>query len=308
MGDLRLYFSDFFEIDEDIIESYGAINISLINDLPLFIDPFLLFNSEKKEYQKIHQEIISYLLFLQAQAEKFPQPPSGMMDSWFLFPEIKQTWIGFSLDGNSGRGLGMGFALNLHRELQAIFKDFGKETITKSPHLEKLCLISPLVGRDKISDFTTNFAKKYLLEYTSNFATEHLKLPQCCKFNVDKVEFNYETMTWMSKEYYLLCLDDDYVLLTPRDLLTRDNTFINRSDMINNLQKIAPSVEDATIRFELNNYFIYVLSKKKKELSKTEKNRAVTVLIREHPELIDYYIKYKEDHEADATSISKQVV
>ena len=38
MGNIKVYFSDFFEIDEDIIEEYGAINISLINDLPLFID------------------------------------------------------------------------------------------------------------------------------------------------------------------------------------------------------------------------------------------------------------------------------
>ena len=38
---LKIYFSDFFNVDEDIIESYGAVNISLINDMPLFVDPFL---------------------------------------------------------------------------------------------------------------------------------------------------------------------------------------------------------------------------------------------------------------------------
>ena len=64
MGNIKVYFSDFFEIDEDIIEEYGAINISLINDLPLFIDPFLLFNSENPDFQKIHKEMIDYLLFL----------------------------------------------------------------------------------------------------------------------------------------------------------------------------------------------------------------------------------------------------
>ena len=308
MSELKLYFSDFFEINEDVVESYGAINISLINDLPLFIDPFLLFNSEKEEYQKIHQEIIKYLIFLQEQADKFPIPPKGMMESWYQFPEVKQTWIGFSLDGNLGRGLGISFASNLHEGLQTIFKDFGKETITKSPHLEKLCLISPLVGRDKISDFTTNFAKKYLLEYTSVFAVEYLHPSQCKKFNVSKVDFNYETMTWMSREYFLPYIDDDYILLTPRDLLTRDDTFINRSDMISNLQNIAPSIEDSTIRFKLNNYFTNVLPKKKKDMSKNDKNLAATLLIREHPELIDYYVKYKEEKEDEATSISKQVV
>jgi hypothetical protein len=61
-----------------------------------------------------------------------------------------------------------------------------------------------------------------LLEYTANFAVEYLNPSQCKKFNVLKVDFNYETMTWMPREYSLPCFDDDYILLTPRDLLTRD--------------------------------------------------------------------------------------
>lgn len=308
MNDLRLYFSDFFEVDEDIVESYGAVNISLINDLPLFIDPFLLFNSDREQYQKIHQDIITYLLFLQMQAEKFPEAPFGMLLSWYLFPEVKQTWLGFSLSGNTGRGLGRDFAANLHKGLLAVFKDFGKETITKSSHLEKLCLVSNLVGRDKISDFTTHFAKKYLLEYTSEFASRFLNPDQCRIFKVEKVEFNYETMTWKSNEYFLPCLNDDFVLLTPRDLLTRDDTFINKIDMLRNLRNIAPTVEDEMLRFELNNYFVDVLSRKKKEISQTEKDNAAVKLIMEYPELIDYYIKYKEDNKEEATSVSKQLV
>lgn len=50
LNSVKVYFSDFFNIDEDIIESYGAVNISLINDLPLFIDPFLLFNSDHNDF------------------------------------------------------------------------------------------------------------------------------------------------------------------------------------------------------------------------------------------------------------------
>ena len=44
-----VYFSDIFNIDESILEEYGAMNISLLNDIPLFIDPFLLYASEKTE-------------------------------------------------------------------------------------------------------------------------------------------------------------------------------------------------------------------------------------------------------------------
>ena len=39
----HIYFSDFFNIDPEIIDSYGAMDISLINDLPLVIDPFIIF-------------------------------------------------------------------------------------------------------------------------------------------------------------------------------------------------------------------------------------------------------------------------
>lgn len=61
MKDVNIYFSDFNNISEDIIEAYGAVNISLINDIPLFIDPFLLFNSEDENLRLIHDEMISYL-------------------------------------------------------------------------------------------------------------------------------------------------------------------------------------------------------------------------------------------------------
>ena len=151
MNGFRVYFSDFFDVDADIIESYGAVNISLINDLPLFIDPFLLFNSEKSDYQSIHQAIIKYILFLKVGAERYPTASPGMLSAWYRFSEVKQTWLGFSLSGNAGRGLGNDFARDLHAGLLTVFKDFGNEKVPKSPHMEKLCIISDLVGRDKLA-------------------------------------------------------------------------------------------------------------------------------------------------------------
>jgi hypothetical protein len=40
-----------FDIAPAIVDDYGAFNISLINDLPLFIDPFLLFDSDQAKYR-----------------------------------------------------------------------------------------------------------------------------------------------------------------------------------------------------------------------------------------------------------------
>ena len=44
---MEVYFTDVFQLDPQTLDNYGAFNISIINDLPLFIDPFLLFNSER---------------------------------------------------------------------------------------------------------------------------------------------------------------------------------------------------------------------------------------------------------------------
>ena len=59
-----VYFSEIFGVEECVLDDYGAINISLLNDIPLFIDPFLLYASEKPEYKALHEGIIDYLVFL----------------------------------------------------------------------------------------------------------------------------------------------------------------------------------------------------------------------------------------------------
>lgn len=157
---MKIYFSDFFEVNPNELKEYEAFNISLINDLPLFIDPFLIFCSEKEEYQGLHEEILRYLVFLRDKAQEYPILNQGMMKLWYIFPEVKQTYLGFCHEGNGGRGLGKDFAIALHAGLKDIFKDFGEEKVTKSTHIEKLCLIKPKVGRDNISDFVTNLIKE----------------------------------------------------------------------------------------------------------------------------------------------------
>jgi len=67
---VNIYFSDYFRVSTDDLDEYGAFNISLINDLPVFIDPFLLFSSDKDEYEALHQEIIKYITFLREMSDK----------------------------------------------------------------------------------------------------------------------------------------------------------------------------------------------------------------------------------------------
>ena len=51
-----------------LLDRDGIVRHQLVNDLPLFIDPFLLFNSDRSEYQDLHAQIIAYLMFLRDKA------------------------------------------------------------------------------------------------------------------------------------------------------------------------------------------------------------------------------------------------
>jgi hypothetical protein len=110
------YFTETFGVDPDKFDEYGAFDISLVTDLPLFIDPFLLFGSDKEEHNKLHDQIIDYLIFLRNKSMSGPML-AIRLESWYCFPEIKQTWLGFSVSDNGGRGLGRNFAGALNTSL-----------------------------------------------------------------------------------------------------------------------------------------------------------------------------------------------
>ncbi|MDX5982356.1 hypothetical protein SIL77_13925 [Exiguobacterium profundum] len=299
----KVYFSDFFEVDSKVVENYGAFDISLINDFPLFIDPFLLFNSEKTEYQLLHQNIIKYLKFLRDKA-KNEKKSSGMLESWFMFPEIKQNWLGFSKNGNRGSGLGIKFAEAMYSNLNNILSNFGEEKITQSSHLEKICIIKDKVGKDNISDFTTRLIHEFLLNYTQTFAKTHLSSRFVKKVVIDNVRFNYSTEVWERDSFLLPYVNDDYVLLTPIDILTKDETWISKSDLIRNVGLIPNSIDNERLRFQINNYFNIVLPEKP---TIKDKSIALDKVIDEYPEIIDYYIRQKEEHgdDAELSSIEK---
>lgn len=307
---MKLYFSDYFQVREEDLESYGAFNVSLVTDLPLFIDPFLLFNSKKEKYQQLHGEIIKYLIFLKSKSIAKQSP--GALKSWYVFKEVKQNWFGFSIGGNKGSALGMDFATALNDNLHKIFQNFGKEgKITKSSHLEKLCLIKGGVGKDNISDFATNLIKEFLLQYTEAFAKNYIDKKLRDKFRVSRVRFNYETQTWEEGIYELPKFNGDYVLLTPKDLLTKDDTWINKADLIEDFERIPDAISDEQLRFQVNNYFLSRIPndpEKDKEPTEKERGEAIFETLRQFPELIDYYIKLKEIEGDTAESISKEKV
>ena len=300
----EIYFTDFFKVTPEVLEEYEAFNISLINDLPLFIDPFLLFNSEKEEYQRLHEQMIQYVRFLRDKSVA-GDIDEGLLTSWFMFSEVKQNWLGFSESGNAGSGLGREFAHALNNNLNEFFTDFGLESVTKGSHLEKLTLIESGDGRDNVSDFTTNLIKRYLLDYTQAFAQQHIRSEFRRCVVVEKVQFNYTTEVWEGRSFDLPWAGEDYVLLTPKDMLTKDENWINRNGLIQRYNDIVGSVSDGQLRAQINNYVSSVLPK---DYSPKEEREARGDVIRRFPELIEYYIRHKEERGEEAEAYSDMKV
>jgi hypothetical protein len=217
----------------------------------------------------------------------------------------------FSLVGNGGSGLGIDFARELHRNLGAVFNDFGGESITESSHLEKVCLIADGVGRDNISDFVANLIQDFLCRYTEEFARDHLSKAQVRDVPIDRAAFSFNTESWQRRTYRLPWHEGDFIILTPKDMLTRDDTWINRGDMIAGFEQIPAAIPDAQLRASVENYFYLALSRRpkpKKPPSTRERHAAAADTIREFPKLIDYYIRLKEMTGDEAADVSAEKV
>lgn len=305
---MATFFNEYFGVTADQVDDHGAFNVSIINDLPLFIDPFLLFNSEKAEYQQLHNDILKYMIFLR-DAVAAGRINDDLVNAWFLFPEVKQSWFGFSLSGNGGSGLGRNFAIALRANLQTLFSNFGRETISRGSHIEKVCLVHSGIGRDMVSDFTTNLVKHFLCKYTEEFAAANIDPARRKKVWINKVRFNYQTESWDRGNYDLPWLENDFVLLTPKDMLTRDENWINRTDMIRDFASIPVAIPDAELRGQVSNYFESVLAKPiNRGPSQRERDEAAVRTLISFPQLVDYYIKIKENSGDEATDISAEKV
>ena len=300
---MNIYFSDFFGISHKTVVDYGAFDISLLADAPVFIDPFRLYASDKPEYRALHERIVKYLRYLRDFVADNKALHQGLINDLFAFPEEPNTFVGFCKNGNRGRGLGTGFAKTLKDNLANILNSVGNEQISQSVHLEKLCVICKGVGVDCISDFTTNLIKDFLLEYTEAFAKKYLSQDQCDEFGVKRAYFDFDNKCWKHKNYYLPKWKEKYIILLPRDMLTKDDTWINRDDLIKDLLRL-PQVDSAGI---VKGKFIELLRKvldEIKDFTVKEKQQHILALCERHPEAIDVYINSKENRKEESRLIA----
>lgn len=300
-----MLFSDRFEVSPSIIKDYGAVNISIICDIPLFIDPMLIFNSKKPEYKSLHEDIIRFFHYL---ATKAQTPLSeAAIRNYFSFKEVKQNWLGYTLIGNEGSALGVKFAHFLYSNIGFALNNNG---ISRGKHIEKAMLLYSGSGKDKISDMTVNIIKGFLADYTQEFAKKHIKEKYRKTLSVDRSDFNYKTESFIDNEYDLPYIINDkgqseYILLTPYDILRKEEPSINKDNFYRSHERIRQAIDNDILRFHVESYIARAIqeyeeaqrrNKKRPNentIKKIERN-AFAECAQRNIELYDYYIKLRE--------------
>lgn len=201
--------------------------------------------------------------------------------------------------------MGPAFARAIISAFNGFYSNFGNETISSKSHIEKLTLVGKGIGRDFISDFTTNLILEYLLGYTEAFAKAHLQPAQTKTFSV-RCRFDSKFNAWMPRDFvlpYFYLEDGDFIILTPVDILTKDEAFICNSDLHASFSKITNSLENNALRDSINNYFrtLLPISPKKADI-----DYAITATISKFPEILDYYIRIKESEKDEAQAVSEE--
>lgn len=158
--------SDYYNISRDKFEENGILNSFIYYDVPMFVNPRLLNNSDVKELKSGQEKIIKHfettirMLMKTNKNDIFWRA----LKKHFSFKEPSGIGLGTSINSIEGRGLTGKVAENCLITLKEIV-DLGVD----DPEIYKLLfLVQENVGVDRISDMICRILYDELLLYTHN--------------------------------------------------------------------------------------------------------------------------------------------
>jgi len=247
-------------------------------DLPIGIDPFLLFKSRDTILANLHTSILKVF---NKGIEFVRDKKISEAKQLFDFPEVAEIGLGYSKKSKQGSGVG-----NFLSQLII-------ETLIDSPalqergikHIEEMQLVSVGIGADRISDIAANLLKQYFIEYTQK---------QCLLWNIPLISgvplshiFDFDTLTWYDGYFELPIspIDNSPILLVPRRIV-RVFPWINYDDFFKMEFSTYLRAKRVKGRFAIKNIATSQTKKEDKE--------QITLLTRTEVERIDRYILAKE--------------
>jgi hypothetical protein len=251
---------------------------NLTTDLPLCIDPFLLYKSKDESLRQLHRSLLS--IFNQG-IQYYREGKRKDLDKLIDFPEVDE--IGFGYSEGRIKGSGLGNQLNqLLADTLAASEPLQERGLR---HVEELQLVSIGVAADRVSDIAANVLKAYLIDYTQKQAGLW-SIPLTSAMPIAHY-FDFESWEW-SDGYFDLpknSLTGCPILLVPRRIV-RLLPWINYDDFVGHEFKmfLRPSPNQRMPRYP------GMAKQARLQLTKHE----VVKITRERLTLLDQYIGRKE--------------
>jgi hypothetical protein len=210
-----MLFSDFYGLRHNQFE-LDFVDVPIDGDILLFVDPFAISQRVDPWCRECNRTIVS---FFQHVVDAIISHDLGL--AWQLlghFGEPNETRLGFSRGRPQGAGIGLGQSEQLLEALQ----DSSAVRTGFISALEEAEILIEGVGRDKISDLSTNVIRKSLAEYTReqcrlhNIATQSVPL---------RPYYSVEEGLWRSDYFELPIAQGKPVLLVPKAIVRYDPAY-----------------------------------------------------------------------------------
>jgi len=223
----------------------------LSEDVPLYVDPFLLWKSPSQQDQSLHTAIIASINYFGRLGQTNHVEAA---EALVRLSECEE--VGLGLAGNrEGRRIGKETA----GEILSIFANVPQIASNGLRHLEELQLLVDRVARDRISDFACNFLKSWLIDYS---------IDQCSRVGVPTVDvevadiFDMREQRMRTESVRLPCNPETGkpVLLVPKRWL-RHAPWISYDDYFGSSialldEKGVPTDRGEVLNFNRHNYGI----------------------------------------------------
>jgi len=164
----------------------------LDEDIPFFVDPFLLWKSPSMQDNSLHLAITNSFNHLGYLANKGKENDA-------LKTLIKSTECNEVGLGNSKTRRGKTIGKKTAQEILKLFKNIPQVSKSGFIHFEEIQLFVDDISKDRISDITCSFIKDYLIDYTIQQCVE-LRIP------TDKViieVYNQKKNDFLTEEVHL---------------------------------------------------------------------------------------------------------
>lgn len=253
-------------------------------DLPVGIDPFLLYKSRDPTFASLHAMMLEAF---NAGIEALRLGKESDARRILTFPEVPEIGMGFSRSSKRGSGIG------------TFLTELIVETLLDSPellgrgvrHIEEMQLVSLHIGPDRISDIAANLLKRHLVEYTQT---------QCALWDIPLTSgvplshiWNVSTLDWEDGYVDLprSPFDSTPILFVPRRIV-RALPWINYDDFLR--LEIQAYLRAKRVRGRLK-----ATASSQKRPARPPKEQVVKST-REDLARVDRYVSTKEESAAEA--------